>query len=786
LNPPRPALDPAPSGSGRDATVAEIFEAAVGHQQRGDLAEAERLYRIVLSRTPGDFSALYHLGLVCAHRGRLNEGARLVRRALRRNPASAAAHNDLGAMLKLLGRLDEAAAAFATALAHDSGSAKAHYNLGATERALGRIEPALEHFRRALAADPGLVSAHGDLGVALADLGRLDEALSHCERALALDPGNFTIRINLGKILQALGRPAEALACFEAALPPEAGQKGPGHAAPGPTDLHARIGMLRLQLGRLEPACDAFRLALAGNPDFAEVHCNLGVALLALHRPDEAIACLERSIALKPGMAEAHNDLGNALQEVGEHQRAVGCYRAALARRPDYVDAYNNLGVALAALGRHDNALAVYHAALAVAPSSAEAHNNIGTALTALGREQEALGWFHKTLAIDPSHAGALANAGNALKALGRLDEACALLERAIALDPRVPRFYQSLTECRPVPADDPLRGALEALARDIAAVPPPERIPLHFALAKVYDDATETERAFAQLCAGNALKRQTIAYDEAATLGGLERTRALFTPAFLRARAGSGAPGAAPVFVVGMPRSGTTLIEQILASHPLVFGAGELECLPLAVAALTERERGAGEFPELLGSLGAAGWRALGEDYLRVTAALAPAAARITDKLPLNFVHLGLIHLALPDARIVHVRRDPLDTCLSCFSKVFTGNQPYAYDLGELGRYYRAYDGLMAHWRGLLPDGVMLELRYEDVVADLEPQARRLLAHCGLAWDDACLAFHKTARPVRTASLVQVRQPLYRDALGRAQRYRGLLGPLLEALAGP
>jgi hypothetical protein len=213
------------------------------------------------------------------------------------------------------------------------------------------------------------------------------------------------------------------------------------------------------------------------------------------------------------------------------------------------------------------------------------------------------------------------------------------------------------------------------------------------------------------------------------------------------------------------------------------VFGAGELECLPQTVAALTEREPVTRGFPELLGSLGTDGWRALGEAYLRATAALAPVAARITDKLPLNFIHLGLIHLALPDARIVHVRRDPLDTCLSCFSKVFAGNQPFAYDLGELGRYYRAYERLMAHWRGLLPDGVMLELHYEDVVADLEPQARRLVAHCGLAWDDACLAFHKSARPVRTASLAQVRQPLYRDALGRARRYHHRLGPLLDAL---
>jgi tetratricopeptide (TPR) repeat protein len=786
----RPELDIAravrpPAAEGRRATsVGEIFAAAVGHQQQGDLAEAERLYRVVLSRVPGDFAALYHLGLVCAHRGRLDEGVRLVRRALRREPGSAAAHNDLGAMLKLLGRLDEAAASFGAALAHDPGLAKAHYNLGATLRALGRVEPALDHFRQALAADPGLVAAHGDLGVALADLGRFDEALAHCQRAVALAPGNLTIRANLGKVLQAAGRAPEALACFEVALA-EAGRAGPGQAGPPPADLYARIGMLRMQLGQLEAACAAFRQALATSPDFAELHCNLGVALLGLHRPEEAVVSLERAVALKPAMAEAHNDLGNALQQVGEYERAIACYRAALAHRPNYVDAYNNLGIALAALGRYDNALAVYHAGLAIAPASAEAHNNIGTALSALQREAEALAWYDKALVLEPTHAASLANAGNALKALGRLDEARAAIARAIELDPRVPRFYRSLTECGPLRADDPLRGGLEALARDSEGLPVPERIHLHFALAKIHDDDAEPDRAFEQLCAGNALKRRTISYDEAATLAGLERLRALFTPDFLRARAGAGAPGATPVFIVGMPRSGTTLIEQILASHPLVFGAGEIECLPQAVAALTARAGAAGEPAELLGSLGADGWRALGEDYLHATQALAPAALRISDKLPLNFLHVGLIHLALPEARIVHVRRDPLDTCLSCFSKVFTGNQPFAYDLAELGRYYRAYQTLMAHWRELLPDGVMLELDYEAVVADLESQARRLVAHCGLAWDAACLAFHQTARPVRTASLVQVRQPLYRAALGRAQPYRHRLGPLLEALAG-
>jgi tetratricopeptide (TPR) repeat protein len=599
-------------------------------------------------------------------------------------------------------------------------------------------------YRAVLERAPGDVGALEGLGLLLAELGRYDEAMPLCEQALARDPDSLAVGIALGTILQAHGRPEDALACLEAAL-----ARAPDATAPLLAKARIRVAQLLLQRGDLEAACAALRLALASRPDDAELQCHLGVALLRLERPGEAIDWLARAVALKPGMAAAHN-----------------------AR-----------GAAWAALGRHDDALGCYRATLASAPNSADAQHNVGTALAALGREDEALAAYDAALALDPAHAGALANKGNALKTLGRLDAARGALARAIALDPLAARAYLSLAECGPVRADDLLRGSLEALLRDHAAMPSPDRMHLHFALAKAYDDAAEPAKAFEQLCAANALKRRTVAYDEAATLAELETLRTLFTPAFLRSRAGSGVPGATPVFIVGMPRSGTTLVEQILASHPQVFGAGEIECLPEAIAVLTARAAGA--LPARLAALGTDGWRALGENYLRAIRALAPAAARITDKRPLNFAHVGLIHLALPEARIVHVRRDPLDTCLSCFAKLFGGDQPFAYDLGELGRYYRAYDGLMAHWRRVLPEGVMLELQYEALVADLEPQARRLLAHCGLAWDAACLAFHQAARPVRTASVVQVRQQLYRDAVGRAARYRRLLGRLIEALAG-
>jgi hypothetical protein len=258
-------------------------------------------------------------------------------------------------------------------------------------------------------------------------------------------------------------------------------------------------------------------------------------------------------------------------------------------------------------------------------------------------------------------------------------------------------------------------------------------------------------------------------------------RIRAIFSADLMARRSGIGCASSVPVFVIGMPRSGTTLVEQILASHSKVFGAGELPDLSNAVARLRVQDGHA--FPEIVPLLSDRQLRQIGENYAASISSLAPAAERITDKMPLNFFFAGLISLALPNARIIHVRRDPVDTCFSCFSTLFTGEHRVAYELSELGRYYRAYENLMEHWRRVLPAGAMIEVQYEKVVADLEGEARRLIAHCGLEWEDACLAFDRTERAVRTASVAQVRRPIYRSSVGRWQRYQLHLRPLLDAL---
>jgi tetratricopeptide (TPR) repeat protein len=472
-----------------------------------------------------------------------------------------------------------------------------------------------------------------------------------------------------------------------------------------------------------------------------------------------------------------------ALQAQDGLEQVAAEYRRALALRPDYAEAHYNLGTALWQQRRLGEAAVRLRHAVALKPDYADAHFNLARVLYERGNFDAAIAHCEKAVALKPGNAEVHSFMGRLLLETGQLQGARSACETAIMLSPRCGAYYLNLAHCARFDPAEPHLAAMEALAQD-AAASEQDRIDLQFALGKAYSDLGEPERAFRHLLEANALKRKTLAYDEAATLGHLERIRLIFDEPLIRAGQGRGHPSRKPVFIVGMPRSGTSLVEQILASHPQVFGAGEIGALPDAVAELRRRNDRSLPFPELLSALPSHRLRELGGRYLSGIRAVAPAAARITDKMPGNFRFAGLIHLALPNARIIHVRRDPIDTCLSCFSILFTaGGSDYSYDLGELGRCYRAYEALMAQWRKVLPADALLEVQYEEVVDDLEGQARRLVAHCGLDWDARCIAFHATPRAVRTASAAQVRQPIYRSSIGRWRPDRELLQPLLDAL---
>ncbi len=417
----------------------------------------------------------------------------------------------------------------------------------------------------------------------------------------------------------------------------------------------------------------------------------------------------------------------------GEFAQAIRLYEQILAIRPDLSDIHNNLGHALAALGRPTAAVTSFAHALALKPAYPEALCNWGLALAELERLDEAEAKYRKAIEIDPRFAGAYNNLGLLLKATGRLSEAKDAFKQAIALAPKDFSIYHNLSAVRTFSAGDHYVAALETAAADPSTLPVTGQMHLHFTLAKANDDLGRPEYAFAHLMKANWLKRQQIAYDEAATLGQMNRLRELVSRDFIRARQGYGERSAVPVFIVGMTRSGTTLIEQILASHPQVFGAGEQPLLDEVAGSIQKLLPGAPAFPDMMLHMSAADFRALGSLYLDNAMERSAAALRITDKMTLNFLFVGLIHLALPDAAIIHAVRDPADTCLSSFSTHFSNGNEHSYDLAELGRYYRHYRQLMAHWHDVLPAGRIMDVRYEDLVADVENVARRIVNHCGL-----------------------------------------------------
>jgi len=519
-----------------------------------------------------------------------------------------------------------------------------------------------------------------------------------------------------------------------------------------------------------------YHLALEFPPGPTAARFGLAVLRREHTRFGEAERLLGQMLADHPDHLAALLEHGRVLVTLKRFGDAVAPYRRALVLAPDQADAHKGLAAALIGLEEWADALTHLLAAAELTPDCADTQNGLGRVLMELERPDEALSRFDAALVLAPDLADALNYRGNALIELGRIAEAKPSIERAIRLAPRRPAYYRRLAEITRFTADDPHLAAMRALAADMDGLAIPDRMELHFALAKALEDCGEPGEAFDHLIRGNGIKRQQTVYDEAAALAEFERIRAVFTAERLNRRDGVGAPSERPIFIVGMPRSGSTLVEQIFAGHPDVHAAGELE-----------------QFGRALGEIGwtdatgeAAALGRLGARYLDATAALAPAGARrITDKMLGNFRHAGLIALALPGARIIHTRRNPLDTCVSCFTALFAGHQPFTYDLGELGRYYRGYQRLMAHWRQVLPEGVMIEVDYEQVVADLPGQAQRLLAFCGLPWDPACLEFYRNPRPVRTRSRAQVRQPLYGHAVGRWQIYGERLEPLRAALSG-
>lgn len=592
---------------------------------------------------------------------------------------------------------------------------------------------------------------------------------------------------------------------------------------PGQADTLNAFGMLCHQSGRLQEACALFERAAKAAREAPHVLLNLAETWRALGDVPKAVQCCEKALRLRANNPDAHFCLGSALHDAGELQRAVACYRKALQLRPAFAEASNSLGLALDALGERKEALAALRQAVQSAPNYAEAHLNLGNLLYRAKDREAAMQSYVRCLRLQPrlpqahlgmarlmldslmvsdandlqieqhlQQAGAtLAGEPGYLSALGtfrarqgRLDEAHALLREALESRPDPETLYQYAYGRKFTASDELLERCAQQLQDPAATSVPEERALVHFAQGKVLNDLQRPQEAFEQFRLGNQLMNAGMHYDLQKTEQLVDALSEIYSAEFIARNSNPDATqGSKLVFVVGMPRSGTTLTEQILSRHPAVLGAGEL----FGMVALEER------LPALIGSQQAyplamqqfTGQHAeeLAQAYVDDLERHYPGGhARLTDKFPLNFWRVGLLALLFPGCRIIHVKRDAMDCCLSNYFQKFADGHAFAYDLANLGHYYRQFERLMAHWRTVLP-GRVFELQYEHLVADPEYWTHALVEHIGLEWDDACLNPHEHARSVRTSSHWQVRQPIYRSSVERWRPYESQLGPLRQAL---
>ncbi len=721
--------------------IQETFETASEHQRAGRLDEAERLYRRILEAAPGHAESLNMLAAIALQAGRPRQAADLAGQAL-----AAAEDNPVF-----------------------------HATAGQARLALNEAEAALVHFRRAGELAPDFAAARFLAGLACVQLGREDEALSAYEEAARLDPGFAQAHYNAGALLEQKGERAAAAEKYRAAI----------EAVPDFPVALVALAMLLAGDGEVEEATGLLERAVRIDPNWAGAHSALGSVLLSKGRTDRAVAQLRQAARLAPGDAEIRYNLGLAYLQAGRVEAALSCFRDAVAGQPDLAPAHYQLGLCYRRQRRPEDAETHLRRAVELEPEDPAARASLGAVLLHLGRYDDAIAEIDRALALDPRQPAAWNARGQHGQIMGRFDEARSCFEKALESEPGNSTALFLLSQMDPSP--DPAREIArleDALERHDPT--PRQRARLHFARARHLEAAGDDAAAFAAARTANEILHERQQWDPAALRTLVDRTLALLTREFFAAAPPAGSDSERPVFIVGMPRSGTTLVEQILASHPRVAAAGEFRGMLHVQRLLEARHRAAPTtLADMTAGLDPATAATLAGEYVSALGKVSADAHRIVDKFSLNFMRLGLIARLFPRARIIHCARDPFDTCLSCYFQNFEADYPWASDLGEIASLHRECDRLMAHWHDVLPLDI-LKVPYEDLVGDPETWIRRIVEHAGLDWDERCLDFHETVRPVATPAFWQVRQPVYTSSVGRWRRHAGNLDPAFEILGRP
>ena len=573
------------------------------------------------------------------------------------------------------------------------------------------------------------------------DRGDLDTADSLSSRILSRFPNQVESLYLRGIVAHQRGKPASAEKYLRRAI----------KAAPNNPMGHGGLGIVRLAQGKLEDAAALFERALSISPEQPHVHNNFGLALAGLGKFAEAALHYDEALRMVPNYADAWLNLGKLRQDEGRLHDAASCYERALKAAPNMAEAHNNLGNIHHRTGQVNAALASYSRAVEANPGYVEALFNKAVIQAEIGQISDAISSYRAVIEAEPDHVEAMCGLGEALETVGQVAEATECFRRACRIRPH--------------------------------QLPEEREERLHYTLGRNFDRLMDYDRAFAEIKIANelrsaAFRRVGKTYDQSAQEQLVDQIMAAFQMGSANKLTGLGVEENLPILILGMPRSGTTLAEQILASHPQVHGAGELFEIPRISQCLASGSNWWEGVERLDHSLAAN----LANDYLAALRKRAPTAQRIVDKLPTNFLFIGLIRAILPNATIVHMRRDKRDNCISSYFQNFSEAIPHNHDLGDLGHYYRQYERLMEHWDAVFP-GEIFHLDYEWLVREQEAASRALIDRCGLEWNDSCLDFHTTDRTVQTASYMQVRRPIYDASIARWRHYERYIGPLLDAL---
>ncbi len=634
-----------------------------------------------------------------------------------------------------LGRAATAERSLRAIQAQFPGDANCQWLLGAALLDQDKVPESIEALEGALERAPDLAQARVDLARAYRRCGRFLEAREEVRRVLEKLPHNSLAWLAYADVLVELEQYADARVAFERA------RLSDPHRQRVEEATAALVADDRKSAERL------FRDVLHSDPGHGAALCGLAALSLAADRASDAERLLRH--ALKQS---AHNPL-----------------------------AWRGIGQALVALGRLTEAEAAARRLTRIEPENPQTWITIGAVSTRLMRQEQALEAYERAAQLKPEEVRLPMSIGHLNKTLGRRQDSEAAYKAALAMDPGHAEAYWSLADLKNYSFTDAEIAAMEQLLKS-AAIERSNASLLHFALGKAFEQRQQYTHSFTHYARGNALRRLDAPFNIEHFERRTARICAFFNAQFIARHAGNGNPSAAPIFIVGLPRSGSTLIEQILASHSGVEGTMELPNIITMTHQFDDMDASRDGYPETVGSAPAGLFAALGSRYLEETAPLRTGREHFTDKLPNNFSHIGLIHAILPQATLIDARRHPMDSCFSVFKQHFAEGQTFSYDLEDLGRYYRCYLALMDHWDAVLP-GKVLHFQYEDLVQDPEANIRRLLEHCRLPFESACLSFHETRRSVRTASAEQVRQPLYTSGVGYWRHFEAELEPLRRAL---